>query len=80
MRWYALKQTYVAKPLKSSKRNNQCVVVVCRFISPSFKYSLILQEVELLLDDLSNLLGSPIFIVDDMNNDVLKQNILSNNF
>ena len=60
-------------------KNNPYFVVVCMYISPSFKHSLLLKEVELLLNDVSNLLGSPGFILGDMNSELLKQNNLSSN-
>ena len=68
------------KTNKAKINNNQCFVVVWMYISPPFTLSLILKLVELLLNDISNFLGSPIFFVGDMNNDPRKQNTFSSTF
>ena len=47
------------KIINAIKRNNQCFIVVCMYISPTFKHYLNLKEVELLLKDIFTLLGSP---------------------
>ena len=65
---------------KTVNKNNQCFVVVCMYISLSFKRSSILKEVELLHKNISILMGSPVSIGGDMNIDLLKQDNLSNNY
>ena len=65
---------------KAMNKNNQCFVVVCMYIFPSFKHSLRLNEVELLPNDISKLMGSPVFIVGDMIIDLVKQNNLHSNY
>ena len=44
--------------IKATKENNQCFVVVCMYNSPFFKHSLLLKELEYLLNDSSNSMGS----------------------
>ena len=44
------------------------------YINPSFRHSSKLKKIDLLLNDISSLLGSPIFFVGDENNGFLKQN------
>ena len=61
------------KIITAMNKNNQCFVVLCLYISPSFKHSLKMKEVELLLWDESNLLVSPVSISGNMNSDLLKQ-------
>ena len=74
LRCYAPKQAYCNI---GTSKNNQSFVVVCLYISQSFNYSSIVEEFELLLNDISNLMGSTGFIVGDMNFDLLKKGYLS---
>ena len=62
---------------ETTNKNKQCFVVVCMYVSPFFKQSLKLKDVDFLLKAHSNLMGSPVFTVGDMNIDLLKQNNLS---
>ena len=50
------------------------------YISPSFQHSLILKEVELIINDVSDFLGCAVFIVGGMKIHLLKQNNLSNSY
>ena len=49
------------KIIAAMNKNNQCFVL-CMYISPSFKHSLKMKEVELLLWDKSSLMVSPVSI------------------
>ena len=63
------------KMIKARNENDQCFVVVCMYISPSFNF--FLKELEFLLNDISILMGSLALYIGDMNTDLLKQNKLS---
>ena len=65
------------KIIAATKKNNPCFIVVCMYISPSFKLYSILNGLEMLLSDISSFPGSPVFIVGDKNIILLKENILS---
>ena len=68
------------KVIKATNERNQCFVVVCMNNSTFFKQSLLLLEREEILNDSSIPMGFPIFILDDMNTPLLKQNKLSSFF
>ena len=54
--------------------------MVCIYISLSFEIPLILKEIELLLNDVSNIMSSAVFIIGDKNNDLPKQDNVSSIF
>ena len=65
------------KIIRETTSRNPCFIVVCMYVSPSFKLSSILNELEKLLNDNSSFTGCTVYIVGDKNLDVLKQNTLS---
>ena len=65
------------KNIEATFKNIRCLVVVSMYISPFFKHSSKLKELELLLNDISNLIGSPVSFAGDMIIGRLKQNNLS---
>ena len=62
---------------KATNESNQYFIVACMHLSPSFKLSSTLKELETFLKDISNFLSSPVFIIGDVSDDFLKQKLLS---
>ena len=59
--------------IEATNKDNQVFVLVCIYIYPSFKQSLISKELELAINDHYKAMGTPVFSVDIMNFDLLEQ-------